>query len=196
MSVMWYLIRVWCGILVLTCISLMTTTLLVIFPRCYTHCSISSPRVYNIYCCLSGKKKNLIFSYCLIVFKALSHLLSHLIPVKTLWNRAEIVVFILWMKKLIIVERFVPSHTVDKRSSSPLNLHPYLFPCPPVVLPCWRTSCFMFKMTQSFSLPYSCRPNKSQVYDSWLLPYLILPAMYWQFFHASLLAVQLSFIFE
>lgn len=93
-SVMWYLI------MVLTCISLTTTTLLVIFPRCYTHCSISSPRVYNLYCCLSGKKKNLIFSCCLIVFKALSHLLSHLIPVKTLWNRAEIVVFILWMKKL------------------------------------------------------------------------------------------------
>jgi len=124
MSVMWYL-------MVLTCISLMTTTLLAVFPRCYSHCSINSPRVYNLYCCLGGKKKNLIFSCCLIVLKALSHLLSHLIPIKTLWNRAEIVVFILWMKKLTIVERFVPSHTVDKWSSSPLNLHPYLFPCPP-----------------------------------------------------------------
>ena len=72
--------------------------------------------------------------------------------------------------------------TVDKWSSSPLNLHPYLFPCPPVVWPCWRTSWFMFRMTHSFSLPYSCRPNKLQVYDSWLLPYLILPAMYLQFF--------------
>ena len=122
MSVMWYL-------MVLTCISLMTTTLLVIFPHCYSDCSINSPRIYNLYCCLGGKKKNLIFS-CLIVFKALSHLLSHLIPIKTLWNRTEIV-FILWMKKLTIVERFVPSHTVDKWSSSPLNLQPYLLPCPP-----------------------------------------------------------------
>ena len=73
MSVMWYL-------MVLTCISLMTTTLLVIFPHCHSHCSINSPRIYNLYCCLGGKKKNLIFS-CLIVFKALSHLLSHLIPI-------------------------------------------------------------------------------------------------------------------
>ena len=38
MSVMWYL-------MVLTCISLMTTTLVAVFPRCYSHCSINSPRV-------------------------------------------------------------------------------------------------------------------------------------------------------
>lgn len=40
------------------------------------------------------KRRNLIFSY-LIVYKALSHLLSLLIPINTLCNRARIIIFIL-----------------------------------------------------------------------------------------------------
>lgn len=60
------------------------------------------------------KRKKLIFSHLLTVYKALSYLLTHLIPVKTLWNRIGIIIVSLWMKKLTVVKGLVAGYTIDK----------------------------------------------------------------------------------